>query len=513
MERGSGTPVILMARAPVRFTVRNGMNMGNITKQPLLLIALISGLGLTLVGRAAAQTFTTLYSFTGSSSDGKYPRPGLILSGNTLYGVVFRGGNSLAGSVFAVNTDGTGFVTLYSFTGGSDGTLPSDGLVLSGSTLYGTTYQGGSSGNGTVFAVNTNGTGFTTLHPFTTSSGIFPSIINSDGANPFDGLILSSNTLYGTAYNGGSSGRGTLFAVNTDSTGFTTLHSFTPGAGTFPSITNSDGAYPVARLMISSNTLYGTAQEGGSWGYGTVFKLNTDGRGFTILHNFSGGGDGAYPQSGLLISGTTLFGSTRQGGKAGNGTVFAVNTDSTGFTTLYSFAAGSGVSPSITNSDGANPSGGLVLLGNTLFGATISGGSSGVGTVFGVNTDGTGFTTLHVFTAISAPYYTNSDGAHPPAELVVSGNTLFGIAEEGGSSGYGTVFSILLPPQLAIIPVGTNVILTWPTNYTGYILQSTTNLGSSTNWTPVAPGPVVVNGQNTVTNPISGTQQFFRLGQ
>ena len=69
------------------------------------------------------------------------------------------------------------------------------------------------------------------------------------------------------------------------------------------------------------------------------------------------------------------------------------------------------------------------------------------------------------------------------------------------------------PPQLTITPAAANVILSWPTNAIGFTLQSTTNLGSSAIWTTNSPAPVVVNGQNTVTNPISGTQQFFRLSQ
>jgi hypothetical protein len=92
------------------------------------------------------------------------------------------------------------------------------------------------------------------------------------------------------------------------------------------------------------------------------------------------------------------------------------------------------------------------------------------------------------------------------------------MARYGGIHGDGTVFSLSFPPQLAIIPSETNVILTWPTNYagfdyTGYTLESTTNLGSSAVWTTNSPPPVVVNGQNTVTNPISGSQTFFRLSQ
>src|SRR5207247_10710665 len=98
------------------------------------------------------------------------------------------------------------------------------------------------------------------------------------------------------------------------------------------------------------------------------------------------------------------------------------------------------------------------------------------------------------------------------------GNTLYGTAAVAGSSGRGTVFSLSFRPQLTITPSGAYVILTWPTNvagfdYTGYTLQSTTNLASPAVWTAVAPGPVVIDGQNAVTNLISGTQQFYRLSQ
>jgi uncharacterized repeat protein (TIGR03803 family) len=189
--------------------------------------------------------------------------------------------------------------------------------------------------------------------------------------------------------------------------------------------------------------------------------------------------------------------------------VFAVNTDGTGFTTLYSFTE-LDQEGSLTNSDGANPRAGLILLGNTLYGTATRGGSSGYGTVFAVNTNGTGFTTLYSFT-------NGSDGGNPYAGLILSGNTLYGTASEGGSSGDGTVFSLSLgsasapQPQLTIIPSGTNVILTWPTNATVFTLQSTTNLVSPVVWNTVSPAPVIVNGQNAVTNPISGSQKFYRL--
>jgi len=135
------------------------------------------------------------------------------------------------------------------------------------------------------------------------------------------------------------------------------------------------------------------------------------------------------------------------------------------------------------------------------------------GTVFKVNTDGTGFTPLYDFTALSFPNNTNIDGAEPNAGLILSSNTLYGTTEIGGSSGDGTLFSLFILPQLKIIPSGSGVILTWPTNAAGFILQSTTNLVSDAIWSAVSPGPVVVNGQNVVTNPSSSAQQFYRLSQ
>src|SRR5580692_11258252 len=106
------------------------------------LLPLIAGLGLMLAGRASAQNFTNLYSFTGGS-DGASPQAGLILSGNTLYGAAYQGGSSNQGGVFKVNTDGSGFTNLHNFTGGENGISPYGGLILAVDTLYGTTSFGG----------------------------------------------------------------------------------------------------------------------------------------------------------------------------------------------------------------------------------------------------------------------------------------------------------------------------------------------------------------------------------
>src|ERR1700679_1259764 len=190
-------------------------------KNLLVLPALIAGLGWALTGQAPAQTLTVLHSFT-NNPEGSAPFAGLILSGNTLYGTTAGGGHGY-GTIFAVNSDGTGFTNLYSFTGGNDGATPRAALVLSGNTLYGTTQLGGTNGTGAIFSVNTNGTDFTNLYSFTTLPNFFPRI-NNDGANPQAGLILSGSTLYGEALNGGTNAGGTVFAINIDGTGFRDVH-------------------------------------------------------------------------------------------------------------------------------------------------------------------------------------------------------------------------------------------------------------------------------------------------
>jgi uncharacterized repeat protein (TIGR03803 family) len=464
--------------------------MNNCIKHQFLLPMLAASLSFMLADRVTAQTFTTLYSFSptstsgstyGDNSDGADPYAGLVLSGNTFYGTAQNGGNKDLGAVFALNADDNSFRTVWRFVGSSEvgptseAVEPEAALTVSGGTLYGTAPFGGSAGRGAVFSLQTNGGPYMAVHNFSSLSGTGGILgTNSDGAVSYAGVILSGNTLYGTAFVGGLSGWGSVFAVNTNSTGFTNLHSFTGG---------SNGADPYGGLILSGNTLYGTTSGGfiptAQSGFGTVFAINTDGTGFTTLYSFTNGSDGSQPFGSLILSGNVLYGTAYGGGSAGWGTVFALNTNDSVLTTLYSFTNGS---------DGSQPWAGLILAGNTLCGTATRGGGTNSGTVFSVTTNGSNFTTLHSFSATvynGNSAYTNSDGDSPLCGLVLSGNTLYGTAELGGTGGSGTVFSISLPapPQQAIILSGTNVILTWPTNATG------------------------------LTNPISGSQMFFRLAQ
>jgi uncharacterized repeat protein (TIGR03803 family) len=300
---------------------------------------------------------------------------------------------------------------------------------------------------------------------------------------------LSGNTLYGTTAGGGTNGDGTVFAINTNGTGFTKLYDFS----------NRNGTTPEAGLIQIGNTLYGTAYAGGTNGDGAVFSIQTDGNAFANLRSFDNY-DGYFPVAPLVASGSPLYGTTLMGGARGYGEVFAIKTDGTGFTNLYSF----------TNSvDGGTPEAGLTLYGNTLYGTVSSGGTKNFGAIFAIHTDGTGFTNVYSFT-------NGIDGAYPGAALLLSGNTLYGTANGGGTNGDGTIFSLTLaaapsPPVLGVHISGNNLVIAWPSSAIGYTLETAAALGSAARWAAVTNVPVIVNGQYTVTNAVTGQSAFFYL--
>lgn len=420
-----------------------------------------------------------------------------MASSGVFYGTTRSGGAGGNGTIFKLNADGSAFTNLHSFSAGA-GPYPytnADGLtpntpVLSSNTLYGTTVQGGAFGYGTVYRINTDGSGFTNLHTFSAAPGF--GAANQDGANPYGRLVIVGNTLYGTASGGGHAGSGTVFQLNTDGTAFNVI-SHLPGFG--------GPGFPLAGLVLSGTKLIGTSSVGGNPSRGAVFAVNTDGTGFGALHTFATG-EGAYPQAGLLLSGNTVYGTTLNGGASGIGTVFKLNSDGTGFSTLHTFI-GSGMP--LTNVDGGFPDGGLVLVGKTLYGTASEGGVSGWGTLFALNTDGTAFTLVHTFAAAA-------DGLYPGGELTVAGSTIYGNAS-GGALGNGVLFSTPVPAMLSIVSApGGKVILSWPTNAATSRLQTATLLPAS-GWTAVSNVPALVNGQNTVTNLSTGTQAYFRLSQ
>ncbi|MGA2178273.1 MAG: choice-of-anchor tandem repeat GloVer-containing protein [Verrucomicrobiota bacterium] len=427
---------------------------------------------------AIAQDYRVLHNFAGGASDGARAYGSLIQSGSTLYGMTFLGGSNSLGTVFRMNPDGTGFQLLHSFnSAGNDGQKPIGSLILSGSTLYGMTACEDTSYGGTVFQIQTDGSRFSVLRRFS----------GTDGKWPYGDLVQSGGMLYGLNTFGGSDtgsgwvGNGTVFQTDTNGTVLPLLHTFTGSPG--------DGGWPHGSLIQSGPILYGMTAIGGSNDNGTIFKINTNGTPYQILHTFTGGSnDGAGPGGTLLQSDAILYGMTGGGGNSGNGTIFEINTTNMSFRLLHSFSGGS--------NDGAGPVGALVQRDAILYGMTGGGGSSGNGTIFEINTTNMSFRLLHSFSG--------GDGSQPFGSLLLSGSTLYGMTYAGGSHGQGVIFGLDLLPKLAIAPNDTNVNLSWSTNYPGFVLESIDQLNGT--WTSV-PG---VTGCSA-TLPVSADSQFFRL--
>jgi uncharacterized repeat protein (TIGR03803 family) len=294
--------------------------------------------------------------------EGIVPVGGLLLdTGGNLFGTTNAGGAWNRGTIFRMGTDGSQFVLLRELAQ-ADGQNPQAGMILDAAgNLYGTTDGGGEFGYGVVFRIGSNGTGYTVLHSFS----------RGDGSQPWAELLLDdAGGLYGTTYSGGQSDLGTVFALTTAGEGFRVLHHFTGGF--------ADGARPWGGLTLGSDgALFGTTYFGGTRLGGTVFTMEPDGSGYSLLHSFGlepGDEDGVYPVGTLVQDDfELLYGATLAGG-LGRGTVFTLSTDGTAFVVLHRFAGPPG--------DGANPESGLLLASGTLFGTTRAGGSSNLGTIF-----------------------------------------------------------------------------------------------------------------------------------
>lgn len=301
--------------------------------------------------------YNVLHSFnTSSINDGQFPYGTLTSVGITLYGTTSAGGSAGGfGTVFSMNLDGSNYRVRHSFNQ-ADGRDPQAALTLVGSTLYGTTVDGGSTFGGTVFKMSLDGSGFQSIHTF--ASG-------TDGGGPRAAITPVGSTLYGTASAGGAHGDGTVYSMNLDGSNFQVLHSFAGGV--------NDGQEPYGALLNIGSTLYGTTRLGGFYAAGTVFSMNLDGSNFKLLHTINPSvGDGSRPHAGLIIAESTLYGTTAGNDNQGGGTVFAMSLDGAKFQTLYTFSGGI---------DGKNPFAALAIHDSTLFGTTYAGGT-GHGTVY-----------------------------------------------------------------------------------------------------------------------------------
>jgi len=386
--------------------------MKSIWRRGALTLAAVLALACETPAGAQSYKYEALHQFAGAPSDGALPFSGVIRgSGGNLYGTTASGGASDAGTVYKLSA--TGQITLlYSFTGGVDGAGPRAVLVPdSDGNLYGTTVLGGGANYGVVFKLSSAGTE-TVLHSFTGGT---------DGEYPQAGVVRDpQGNLYGTTSNGGSSGWGIVFKVDTAGTE-TILHSFTGGA---------DGGSPESGLIWDpQGNLYGTTAGGGASETGVVFKMDTNGV-ETVLYTFLEPPNAVTPWAGLARdSQGNLYGTTAGGGTLNGGTVFKLDTAGIE-TVLCSFTGHNGDLPyaaPILDSAGN-------LYGTTYEGGVISAGQRR-GVVYELTAAGAE-TVLHYLTG-------SASGAYPWAGLIRdSQGSLYGAAEQGGTSNMGVVFKL-----------------------------------------------------------------------
>jgi uncharacterized repeat protein (TIGR03803 family) len=238
-----------------------------------------------------------------------------------------------------------------------------------------------------------------------------------NGETPYGSLTRVGPVLYGMTEYGGAKGVGSIFSMDTNGNRFTNLFYFD----------TANGQHPKGSLVISGNVMYGMAYGGGANNDGLVFSIHTDGTGFTDLLDFNGT-NGEYPYGDLTLSGNNLYGMTSVGGAHNNGLIFTLHTNGSGYADLLDF----------NSTNGANPEGSLLLSGGKLYGMASQGGAHiYFGCAFSLDTNGGGYKDLYDFDGYPV-------GDLPFGSLIISGNKLFGMTNEGGNFvyGYGALFSI-----------------------------------------------------------------------
>ncbi len=361
----------------------------------------------SLITPSVKAQYTKLWDFAGGSIDGKIPRGSLASDGTYLYGVTTTGGASNYGIIFKIMPDGTNYTKLYDFDGINSGQAPSfEKLLIDGNYLYGMTEGGGLNGKGVIYKIQKNGTGFIKLLDF---NGTL------NGSAPVGALTSDGTYLYGTTNQGGVNNLGSLFKIKFDGTSYLKLMDFN-GSGT--------GQYPYSTLLYDGQYLYGTSGYGAT-NSGIIFKILTDGTGYVNIYDApitSTVGIGCSFLGGLIQNGAYLYGLGADA--SGWGAVYKIKPDGSGAVKLLQFTG---------PPDGGQPYGDLICDGTYLYGVTKNGGTLNKGIVFKVKLDGTGYVKMLDFLGVT-------NGSNPFGSLILDGATLYGMTYDGGVNSFGTIF-------------------------------------------------------------------------
>ena len=359
-----------------------------------LLLTIASGLSV-LASVAFAQTFNVVHTFNGPS--GVLPLSGVTIKGSVLYGTTLcqqYPGNCDAGTVYQLASIGSiwYYTPISLFSAGGRGP---QARVLFGPDghLYGTTASGGVQQQGLVFNLMPMPTICKTANCFWRENVLYQFTGSPDGAGPGYGDLAWDpiGDIYGTTVDGGTSNHGAVYQITESGNNWTETPIY--------SFTGPDGSYPEAGVVLDSNgNLFGTTYQGGLYGYGTVFELaykNGIGWTETVLYNFQNLVDGQQPIAGLVWdSSGNLYGATSDGGAGGGGTLFELSQvgNSWAFTLLYSFAGPQG------RNCGSYAS--LTYSSGNLYGTTACDGANIFGNVFELSStpNGWNYASLHDFT-------------------------------------------------------------------------------------------------------------------
>jgi uncharacterized repeat protein (TIGR03803 family) len=331
-------------------------------------VSTAGGTGRGVIARIAPDGTVSVVHAMATNEEGYSPFAGVIqASDGNLYGTTYLGGDKGGGVIYKVALDGTYTVLRNLGQDKQDAVLPYGGLMQApDGNIYGTTLRGGTSDKGTVFRISTSGD-FSIIHSFNGQAG----------ENPEGALVTGADgNLYGTTLQGGDGGRGTVFKITLSGT-LSTLYSF-PALGAFNQqgqAINATGANPRAGLLLAADgNFYGTAYQGGTSGFGTVFRITPAGA-LTVLHAFTGPSfGGAFPLSNVTQDAAgNFYGTTEFGGYLNQGAAWRI--DATGqFRMLHSFT-GSAL-------DGYKPYASLLVVGSDLYGVTYADSVAGAGAIF-----------------------------------------------------------------------------------------------------------------------------------